>query len=548
MQDSFNKYIEESIKKNWEMPALTDYKGSTYLYKDVARKIEKIHIMFEAAGLKKGDKVALCGRNSANWAVSFISVITYGAVVVPILHDFKPDNIHHIINHSEAKILFAGDNVWENLNESKIEDVVSAINLVDFELLFSRNEAISNSRLRLNELFGKKYPNRFTPADVEYHQDSPDELALINYTSGSTGFSKGVMLPYRSIWSNIKFCIENLKFLKAGDKFISMLPMAHMYGLAVEVLHPIAKGGHIHFLTRTPSPKIIMDAFAEIKPKLIVAVPLIIEKIIKTKVFPLLDKPLIKVMLHVPFVDQQLLNKVKGKLHETFGGNLQEMIIGGAALNKDVEQFLRRIDFPYTVGYGMTECGPLISYSSWQDAKYTSCGKVVERMEARVDSNDPENVVGEVHVRGANVMLGYFKNEEATKSVLKDGWLNTGDMGIIDKDGFLFLRGRSKNMILGPSGQNIYPEEIEDQLNNMPYVAESLIVEQEGKIVALIYPDFENAEKQGITSDMIEQKMQENVNSLNPQLPSYSQISKIKIHYEEFEKTPKRSIKRYLYQ
>ena len=334
------------------------------------------------------------------------------------------------------------------------------------------------------------------------------------------------MLPYRSIWSNIKFCIENLKFLKAGDKFISMLPMAHMYGLAVEVLHPIAKGGHIHFLTRTPSPKIIMDAFAEIKPKLIVAVPLIIEKIIKTKVFPLLDKPLIKVMLHVPFVDQQLLNKVKGKLHETFGGNLQEMIIGGAALNKDVEQFLRRIDFPYTVGYGMTECGPLISYSSWQDAKYTSCGKVVERMEARVDSNDPENVVGEVHVRGANVMLGYFKNEEATKSVLKDGWLNTGDMGIIDKDGFLFLRGRSKNMILGPSGQNIYPEEIEDQLNNMPYVAESLIIEHEGKLIALIQPDLEKGEKQGICADQIYEKMKEHINNLNYTSPSSNKISK----------------------
>ena len=308
MQNSFINLIETSIKDNWEMPALTDYKGSTYLYKDVARKIEKIHIMFEKAGLEKGDKVALCGRNSANWAVSFLSVITYGAVVVPILHDFKPDNIHHIINHSEAKILFAGDNVWENLNENKIEEVISVISLIDFELFFSRNAEVSEARMRLNELFGKKYPNRFTSTDVSYHIDKPEELALINYTSGSTGFSKGVMLPYRSIWSNIRFCLDHLDFLKPGDKYISMLPMAHMYGLAVEVLHPIAKGGHIHFLTRTPSPKIIMDAFAEIKPKLIVAVPLIIEKIIKTRVFPLLDKPLIKVMLHVPFVDQQLLN------------------------------------------------------------------------------------------------------------------------------------------------------------------------------------------------------------------------------------------------
>ena len=548
MQESFNKLIETSIKANWEMSALTDYKGATYQYKDLARKIEKLHIIFEAAGLQKGDKVALCGRNSSNWAVSFLSVITYGAVVVPILHDFKPDNVHHIINHSEAKILFAGDNVWENLNETKIENILATINLVDFELFLSRSEAISEAREHLNELFGKKYPNRFTPSDINYHKDDADELALINYTSGSTGFSKGVMLPYRSIWSNTQYCLDHLDFLKPGEKFISMLPMAHMYGLAIEVLHPIAKGGHIHFLTRTPSPKIIMDAFAEVKPKLIVAVPLIIEKIIKTRVFPMLDKPLIKLMLHVPFVDQQLLNKVKAKLHETFGGNLQEMIIGGAALNKDVEQFLRRIDFPYTVGYGMTECGPLISYAPWQKAKYTSCGAIVDRMQAKVSSNDPENIPGEIHVKGTNVMLGYYKNEEATNSVLNDGWLNTGDMGIIDKDGFLFLKGRSKNMILGPSGQNIYPEEIEDQLNNMPYVAESLIVEQDGKLVALIYPDFENAEKQGITAEMIEEKMNENIKNLNPLLPAYSQISKTKIHYEEFEKTPKRSIKRYLYQ
>lgn len=549
MQESFNQYLEQSIKSHWEMPALTDFKGATHLYKDVARKIEKIHLLFEAANIQKGDKIALCGRNSANWAISFVAIISYGAVAVPILHDFKPDNIHHIVNHSEAKLLFAGENVWENLNEAKMENLSAAINLSDFELLICKSEAIQHARLHLNELFGKRYPNRFTPTDITYHQDQPDELMLINYTSGSTGFSKGVMLPYRSIWSNTKFCLDNLNFLKPGDKLISMLPMAHMYGLAVEVIHPICKGCHIHFLTRTPSPKIIMDAFAEVKPKLIVAVPLIIEKIIKTRVFPLLEKPLVKLMLNIPFVDQQLLGKVKNKLFETFGGNLQEMIIGGAAMNKEVEQFLRRIEFPYTVGYGMTECGPLISYAPWNETKPTSCGRVVERMEVRVDSEDPENIVGEIYVKGANVMLGYYKNEEATTAIFKEGgWMNTGDMGIVDKEGFIFLRGRSKNMILGPSGQNIYPEEIEDQLNNMPFVSESIVVEKEGKLVALIYPDFDSLDREGIAHDQVEEKMEENRHALNPQLPAYSQISKIKIYFEEFEKTPKRSIKRYLYQ
>lgn len=549
MQNSFNNYLETSIQKHWDEPALTDFKGATNHYKDVARKIEKIHIMFEAGGIEKGDKIALCGRNSANWAISFLAIVTYGAVAVPILHDFKPDNIHHIVNHSESKLIFAGDNVWENLNESQIPDVIASINLANFELFMSRSREITTAREHLNELFGKKYPNRFSPADIKYHEDKPEELMLINYTSGSTGFSKGVMLPYRSIWSNTKFCLENLEFLLPGDKLISMLPMAHMYGLAVEVIHPICKGCHVHFLTRTPSPKIIMDAFAEVKPKLIVAVPLIIEKIIKTRVFPLLERPLVKLMLKVPFVDQQLYAKVKAKLYETFGGNLQEMIIGGAAMNKEVEQFLRRIEFPYTVGYGMTECGPLISYAPWQETKPASCGRIVERMEARVDSSDPENVVGEIHVRGMNVMLGYYKNEEATKAVFKeDGWMNTGDMGVIDQEGFIFLRGRSKNMILGASGQNIYPEEIEDQLNNMPFVSESIVVDQGGKLVALIYPDFDSAEKEGISRDKIEEKMEENRVAINPSLPAYSQISKIKIYYEEFEKTPKRSIKRYLYQ
>ncbi len=549
MQQSFNTLLKDSILKNWELAAVTDFKGATHQYKDLARKIAKNHILFEAAGVEKGDKIAICGRNSANWAIAFISTVTYGAVAVPILNDFKPDNIHHITTHSDSKLMFVTDQVWENLNDTQMPLLKAAISLIDSKLVLVREQKISEAREHLNELFGKKYPNRFTQEDVVYHEDEPEELMLINYTSGSTGFSKGVMIPYRSIWSNARYCLDNLKFLEAGDKIISMLPMAHMYGLAIEVIHPLAKGCHIHFLTRTPSPKIIMDAFAEVKPKLIVAVPLIIEKIIKTRVFPLLDRPLVKLMLHVPFLDQQLLSKVKAKLYETFGGELKEMIIGGAAVNKEVEGFLRRIEFPFTVGYGMTECGPLISYAPWYESKPTSCGRIVDRMQVRVNSSDPQNEVGEIHVKGTNVMLGYYKNEEANKQVfLEDGWMNTGDMGIVDEDNFIFLRGRSKNMILGASGQNIYPEEIEDQLNNMPYVAESIVVDKDGKLVALIYPDFEALDREGISQDQIESKMEENRVALNPLLPSYSQISSVKIYFEEFEKTPKRSIKRYLYQ
>ncbi len=549
MQQSFNTLLKESILNNWELPAVTDFKGATHQYKDLARKIAKNHILFEAAGVEKGDKIAICGRNSANWAIAFISTVTYGAVAVPILNDFKPDNIHHITTHSDSKLMFVTDQVWENLNDTQMPLLKAAISLAESKLLLARDQKIVEAREHLNELFGKKYPNRFTQDDVIYHEDSAEELMLINYTSGSTGFSKGVMIPYRSIWSNARYCLDNLNFLEAGDKIISMLPMAHMYGLAIEVIHPLVKGCHIHFLTRTPSPKVIMDAFAEVKPKLIVAVPLIIEKIIKTRVFPLLERPLVKMMLHVPFLDQQLLSKVKAKLYETFGGELKEMIIGGAAVNKEVEGFLRRIDFPFTVGYGMTECGPLISYAPWTESKPTSCGRIVDRMQVRVNSSDPQNEVGEIHVKGMNVMLGYYKNEEANKQVfLEDGWMNTGDMGIVDEDNFIFLRGRSKNMILGASGQNIYPEEIEDQLNNMPYVAESIVVDKDGKLVALIYPDFEALDREGITQEEIEAKMEENRVALNPLLPSYSQISSTKIYFEEFEKTPKRSIKRYLYQ
>ena len=547
--ESFNKYIERAIKENWERIALSDFDGVSYHYKDIARKIAKIHLLLESAGIEKGDKVAICGKNSAHWAVAFFAAITYGAVPVPILHEFKADNIHHIVNHSEAKLLFVGDGVWENLNGSLMKNLRGIFLLNDFSLLQSESERLIDMRNRLNEYFGRKYPSRFTPEAVNYYEDSPEELAVINYTSGSTGFSKGVMLPYRSLWSNVEFCLEHLPFLQAGDGIVCMLPMAHMYGMVIEMIHPFAKGCHLHFLTRVPSPKIIMDAFASVKPKLIIAVPLIIEKIIKTKVFPLLDKPLMKLMLKVPFLDNQLLAKINDRLSETFGGNLVQMIIGGAALNREVELFLRRIGFPLTVGYGMTECGPLISYAPWDETRIGSCGQIVDRMEGRVDSPDPVHIVGELQVKGANTMLGYYKNDEATQAIFTpDGWMKTGDLCTIDEDGFVYLRGRNKNMILGPSGQNIYPEEIEDRLNNMPYVCESLIVEQEGKLIALVYPDIENAQRSNLAGHALEAQMEEDIAALNKELPAYSQISRLKIYYEEFEKTPKRSIKRYLYQ
>ena len=547
MEKSFNAYIENSIRENWELTALSDFKGVSYSYKDIARKIEKMHILMEAAGVKKGDKIAICGRNSSHWAVAFFATLTYGAVVVPILHEFKPDNIHHIVNHSESKLLFVGDVVYENIDKSKMPHLTGIILVNDFSVLYSTSSKLINAREHLNQYFGDKYPERFRKEDVSYHKDQPEELALINYTSGSTGFSKGVMLPYRSLWTNLKFCYDNMTYLHAGDQVVSMLPMAHMYGLMVELCNCFAKGCHIHFLTRMPSPKIIMDAFAEIKPRVIITVPLIIEKVIRGKVFPMLEKPLMQLMMKIPFVNTQLQQQIKNRLEEAFGGNMEEIIIGGAALNHEIELFLHKIGFPYTIGYGMTECAPLISYSPWQKARLGSCGKVIDRTEARIDSADPEHIVGELHVRGDSVMLGYYKNQEATDAVMKDGWLNTGDLALLDKDNYIYLKGRSKSMILGPSGQNIYPEEIEARINNLPYVNESIVIEQEGKLVALIYPDFENAEKQGL-SKRINEIMEENRIAVNKELPAYSQIVKIKLYYEEFEKTPKRSIKRYLYQ
>lgn len=549
MENRFLGLIENSIKKHWDLPAFSDYNGHTYHYKDVARRIEKFHIILEHAGIKKGDKVALVGRNSSNWAICFFGILAYGAVAVPILHDFKPDNIHHIVNHSEAKAVLAGANNWENMNEQMMPDVKLFMLLDNFSIIKSKNKEVHVVRDKINEYFGKKYPRSFTSADVKYHVEKPEELAVLNYTSGTTSFSKGVMIPFRSLWSNTQFAYDNLPFIHPGDSVVCMLPMAHMYGLAFEILNCVNKGCHVHFLTRTPSPKIIAEAFARVKPALILAVPLIIEKIVKNKIFPELEKPLIKLLLKVPYLDQKVLDTIAKKLNDSFGGKFGEVVIGGAALNKEVESFLRSINFRYTVGYGMTECGPLVAYEQWDTFKQGSVGRIVDRMEARIDSADPKNEVGEILVRGMNVMLGYYKNPDATKAIMMpDGWMRTGDLGTIDSDGFLYIRGRSKSMILGASGQNIYPEEIEDRLNNMLYVAESLVISQGGKLVALIYPDWEQVDKAGILHSEIEGLMQQNINQLNNEMPSYSKVSCFKLYQEEFEKTPKRSIKRYLYQ
>ncbi|MCM1094119.1 MAG: AMP-binding protein [Lachnospiraceae bacterium] len=548
MSQTIINYIEESIRNNWERQALTDFNGVSFQYRDIARKVAKLHILFENAKIKRGDKIAICGKNSSQWVVAFVASVTYGAVTVPILHEFKADNIHHLVAHSEAKLLFIEDAIWENLDPEYMPDLHGVVRIGDFSLLMSRDKELTKAREHLNEMFGKKYPERFTPEDVVYHHPDPDDVMLINYTSGSTGFSKGVMLRYSSIWSNIRFCIDWIKFLDPGDSIVCMLPLAHMYGLVIEMLYPLVQGCHLFFLTRVPSPRVILEAFATVKPKLIITVPLIIEKIVKTKIFPKLETPAMKVLLRLPIIDDRILSKINNGLIEAFGGNVKEIIVGGAGLNQEVEEFLMRIGFPITTGYGMTECGPLIAYASSSEHRLRSCGKCVDRMSCKINSSDPENIPGELQVKGMNVMKGYFKNPEATESVFNDdGWMNTGDLCTMDSDGFIYIRGRNKNMILGPSGQNIYPEEIEQKLNNLPYVSESIVVEKSGKLVALIYPDIELATKEGVIGD-IGKVIDDNINELNKELPSFSQITKSIIHYQEFEKTPKRSIKRYLYQ
>lgn len=549
MEKSFIAFVEESIKKHWDLDALTDYKGATLQYKDVARKIEKLHILLAESGIKPSDKVAVCGRNSSHWGVAFLAILTYGAVAVPILHEFKADNIHNIANHSEARLLFVGDVVWESLNEAEMPLLEGIILMTDFTLLVCRSKQLEYAREHLNELFGKKFPRNFRREHVSYRRDNPEELAVINYTSGTTSFSKGVMLPYRSLWANTQFAFDVLT-LKPGDRIVSMLPMAHMYGLAFEFLYEVACGCHVFFLTRMPSPKIIFQAFADVKPHIVIAVPLIIEKIIKKNVLPKLETLKMKVLLKVPIINDKIKAAVREQMIQGFGGNFYEVIIGGAAFNQEVEKLLKSIDFPYTVGYGMTECGPIICYEDWKRFKPGSCGKAAPRMEVRIDSPDPQNIVGEILTRGDNVMLGYYKNPEATAQILDaDGWLHTGDLGVMDEEGNVTIKGRSKNMLLGPSGQNIYPEEIEEKLNNLPFVAECIVIQQnDNKLVALIYPDFEDAYSQGMSDSDIEAAMEENRTTLNAELPAYSQISRIKIYPEEFEKTPKKSIKRFLYQ
>ena len=547
---SFNSLIEQSIIKNWELDALTDYKGATLQYRDVARKIEKLHIIFQNSGIDKGDKIAICGRNSSNWAVVFLATLTYGAVAVPILHEFMPDQVHNIVNHSEAKLLFVGDMVAPTIQEEEMPHLEGILFIPDFSVLVSRSEKLTYAREHLNEIFGHKYPKYFRQEHVNYYkEESPEELLLINYTSGTTGFSKGVMIPARALWSNYDFATGVLgDKVSRGDNIISILPMAHMYGMMFEFLFEFLIGCHIYFLTRIPSPAIIAQAFAEVKPAVIIAVPLVIEKIIRKKVFPKIQNNLMKLLLNMPVVSKKVNQKICEEVKNAFGGRFYEIIVGGAAFNQEIEHFLHKINFPYTVGYGTTECAPIIAYSDYKTFVPGSCGRAVVHMQVEIESSDPQNIPGEIIVKGLNVMLGYYKNEEATKQVLdSNGWYHTGDLGIMDKDGNIFIKGRSKNMLLGSNGQNIYPEEIEDKLNSLALVGESIVLQREEKLVALVHPDMEEAESMGFSIDDIQKVMAQNLQTLNEMMPGYSKVSEIILHEEEFEKTPKKSIKRYLY-
>ena len=546
---SVNKIFEESFKKNWLRPAISNYQGETLHFRDLARRIEKLHIMFEECGLQKGDKVAICSRNQANWAVVFLATTTYGAVPVPLLHEFKSSNIHHLVNHSEAKVLFVDEVIWEGLSESEMPDLHAIIQVNTFKVLYAVEESVYEAKVHLNELFGKRFPEAFEPHMINYYEDSADELAVINYTSGTSGFSKGVMIPYRAILSNIMFAQKVLPQLCSTSNVVSMLPCAHMYGLMFEVLYELSVGCHVHFLSRLPSPKVIMQALAEVKPSVVIAVPLVIEKIYKSKVKPVLEKEGIKFLMKLPFLNQVVLDKVRTELVNAFGGEFYEVIIGGAAFNKEVEAFFKKMNFPFTVGYGMTECAPIITYDDWKEEKLYSCGKAAPNMEVRIASANPAEIPGEIQVKGANVFLGYFKNEEATAEVFtEDGWFRTGDMGILDADGSLFIKGRTKCMILGPSGQNIYPEEVETLLNSQPYVVDSLVIEDNGGLTALIYPDFPLGAKDGMNQRAFVKYMEERLSEWNAILPNYARLKKVEVMSEDFERTPKKSIKRYLYQ
>lgn len=547
---SFNALIQKSIVDHWDMDALTDYKGATLQYHDVARKIEKLHIMFENSGVVKGDKIALCGRNSANWAVAFLATLTYGAIAVPILHEFMPDQIHNIVNHSDAKLLFVGDVVATQIDATKMPGLEGIIYIPDYSLVVSRTDKLTYAREHLNEMFGIKYPKYFRKNHVNYYMEqNPDELAMINYTSGTTGFSKGVMVPYRALWGNADFAEDVLgKKIKSGDSIISILPMAHMYGMAFEFIFEFIKGCHVFYLTRIPSPAIIAKAFGRIKPAVIIAVPLVIEKIIRKKVFPKIQNNRMRMLLHMPVISKKVKEKICDQVSNAFGGNFYEVIIGGAAFNQEVESFLHSVGFKYTVGYGATECAPIICYEDYKNFVPGSCGKAALHMMVRIDSPDPENVPGEILAKGPNVMLGYYKNEEATKQTIdENGWYHTGDLGTMDGDGNVFIKGRSKNMLLGANGQNIYPEEIEDKLNSLALVAESVVVQKGDKLIALVHPDYDEAQTLNLGTNELADVMEQNRQELNTMIPAYSKVSEIRIHEDEFEKTPKKSIKRFLY-
>ena len=547
---SYNQLLEKSIKDHWDKDALTDYKGQTLQYHDVARKIEKVHILFENSGVQRGDKIALCGRNSSQWTVAFIATLTYGCIAVPILHEFMPDQIHNIVNHSDAKLLFAGDHVAGSIDPMQMPHLEGIIRNSDYSIILSRTDRLTYAREHLNELYGQKYPKYFRKEHVNYyHEQSPDELALINYTSGTTGFSKGVMIPYRALWSNYDFACQAMgSELKPGDNVISILPMAHMYGMAFEFSYEFITGCHVFYLNRVPSPAIIAQAFADVKPRIIIAVPLVIEKIIRKKVFPKIQNNRMRLLLSMPIISQKVREMICQEVKKAFGGNFFEIIIGGAAFNQEVEQFMSRINFPYTVGYGATECAPIICYRDWRDFMPGSCGRAAKNMQVRIDSPDPQNIPGEILTKGLNVMLGYYKNDEATRETIdSEGWYHTGDLGTMDEDGNVFINGRSKNMLLSANGQNIYPEEIEDKLNSMTMVVESIVVQRESRLVALVYPDFDEARSMGFTHNDLQDIMNQNLAGLNQMLPVYEKISEIIIHEEEFAKTPKKSIKRYLY-
>ena len=548
---SFNACIQESLQKHWDLPGLSDYGVQTFQNKDVARIIEKLHIILEASGVKPGDKVAICGRNSARWGIAFLATLTHGAVAVPILHEFHPEQIHDIVNHSEAKLLFVGDQVWPKLNADKmphLEGIFCNSN-EEYKLLVGRTEKVRYARENLNKLFGEKYPMNFRKQHINYYKDSPEELAILNYTSGTTSNSKGVMLPFRAIWSNYDFAVGKLgNQMGPGDNVLSMLPMAHMYGMAFEFIYEFLHGMHVNFLSKTPSPAVLLSAFADLKPRLIVAVPLIIEKIVRKAVLPKLQTPAIKIALHTPFLRDRVLAEVRHKLQAAFGGNFVEIIVGGAAFSQDIETVLHDIGFNYTVGYGTTECAPIISYAGWKTFKQGSCGRPAPRMEVRIDSPDQQHVIGEILTRGANVMLGYYKNEEATAAVLdKDGWYHTGDLGVMDAEGNIFIKGRSKNMLLGANGQNIYPEEIEDKLGSLPYVTECVVIQNGEHLYGLVFADPEEVKAGGLSEAMLLAQMEENRRQLNQIVPSYARLHAIKLMPTEFEKTPKRSIKRYKY-